>query len=362
MTARRDYLALTRLHGISQSMATTLVKELGSIDEILKNVETLPIKIRNAFQEGWTKACERAEQELDFCEKKNIQILIPENDNYPQRLKECNDAPLALFYKGTANLNKRHIISVVGTRHISEYGKDICHNFINELKTLIPDCMIVSGLAYGVDIHAHRASISSNMETVGVLAHGLDRIYPHLHRNTAIEMMQQGGLLTEYMTGTNPDKGNFVRRNRIVAGMSDATVVVESAHKGGALITAHLANDYAREVFAFPGRIHDEFSEGCHQLIKSNKAALITCAKDLTENMGWDVSTNAPTPIQRELFPELSDEETLLCELLKGSDGMAVNQLVVKSNLPFANVSVLLFELEMKGVVKAMPGGNFRLL
>ena len=215
---------------------------------------------------------------------------------------------------------------------------------------MFPDCLVVSGLAYGVDIHAHRAALEAGAQTVGVLAHGLDTIYPSSHRATAAAMTGQGGLLTEYVVHTPAEKGNFVRRNRIVAGMTDATVVVESAEKGGALITARLARDYSREVFAFPGRVGDTASAGCNALIRSNVAALITSAADMADALGWVPAAEA-RPVQLPLFPELSPAEKLLCDLLRGQEAKSVNQLAAGAALPVQQVSALLFELELKGVV-----------
>lgn len=189
-------------------------------------------------------------------------------------MRECDDAPLALFYRGNADLNTLHIINIVGTRHATPYGQDICTRFLADLSALYPDTLIVSGLAYGIDIHAHRAALQNHFKTIGVLAHGLDRIYPAEHRKTAVSMLEQGGLLTEFTSGTNPDRQNFVKRNRIVAGMSDATVVIESAAKGGALITAELAESYHRDCFAFPGRCNDEYSIGCNNLIRKTRQCL----------------------------------------------------------------------------------------
>lgn len=189
-------------------------------------------------------------------------------------MRECDDAPLALFYRGNADLNTLHIINIVGTRHATPYGQDICTRFLADLSVLCPNTLIVSGLAYGIDIHAHRAALQNHFKTIGVLAHGLDRIYPAEHRKTAVSMLEQGGLLTEFTSGTNPDRQNFVKRNRIVAGMSDATVVIESAAKGGALITAELAESYHRDCFAFPGRCNDEYSIGCNNLIRKTRQCL----------------------------------------------------------------------------------------
>jgi DNA processing protein len=235
---------------------------------------------------------------------------------------------------------------------------------MQDLADLCPDTLIVSGLAYGIDIHAHRNALKHKLPTVGVLAHGLDRIYPSAHRKTAIEMMDHGGLLTEFMSGTNPDRQNFVRRNRIVAGMSDATIVVESAAKGGALITAELAESYHRDCFAFPGRVTDIYSAGCNELIKNNRASLILSAEDFVNAMGWASNHRKPKEaVQRELFLDLSDEEKNIVELLQETpEGIQINTLIVKANIPIHRMSPLLFELEMKGVVRALAGGIYQLI
>ena len=223
--------------------------------------------------------------------------------------------------------------------------------------------LVVSGLAYGIDIHAHRAALQNRFKTIGVLAHGLDRIYPAEHRKTAVSMLEQGGLLTEFASGTNPDRQNFVKRNRIVAGMSDATIVIESAAKGGALITAELAESYHRDCFAFPGRCNDEYSIGCNNLIRKNQAMLITSAEDLVKAMGWEGKSGTGKTVQRELFPDLSAEETAIVTLLqKIPDGLQINTLVVETNIPVHKMSALLFELEMKGVVRALAGGIYRII
>jgi DNA processing protein len=259
-------------------------------------------------------------------------------------------------------LDALHVVSVVGTRHATPYGADLCHSFVRDLKELCPDVLIVSGLAYGIDINAHRAALQYGFPTVGVLAHGLDRIYPAVHRKTAVAMLEHGGLLTEFMSGTNPDRQNFVKRNRIVAGMSDATIVVESADKGGALITAELAESYHRDCFAFPGRTTDVYSKGCNSLIKNNKASLILSVEDFVEAMGW-IAHKPKEVVQRELFPDLTEEEKKVVDLMQQlSDGIQINTLVVEANIPINRMSALLFELEMKGVVRALAGGVYRLL
>ena len=305
------------------------------------------------------------EAEIRFAEKNGIRCLTLNDEDYPSRLRECDDAPLLLFYRGTANLNSLHIINLVGTRHATEYGKEICQRFISELRDIMSDIIIVSGLAYGIDINAHRAALQYGMDTVGVLAHGLDRIYPAVHRRTATEMLNHGGLLTEYPSGTNPDRQNFIKRNRIVAGMSDATIVVESAAKGGALITADIAESYNRDCFAFPGRIGDEFSIGCNALIRNNRATLLQSAEELVKAMNWDYTpTSSPREgIQRQLFPDLTPEEELVTsQLEKNPDGLQINTIVVNTNIPINRMTGILFEMEMKGIVRALAGGVYKLV
>lgn len=362
-------IALTRIPGLGLIGIHKLVDALGSATAVFRNrkdlCELVPgISPKQIKALDCPEAFRRAEEELLFTETNRIRCLTLTDEDYPSRLRECDDAPLVLYYRGNADLNALKIINIVGTRHATAYGQDICIRFLEELAAMLPEVLVVSGLAYGIDIHAHRAALANHLNTIGVLAHGLDRIYPSAHRKTAIEMLKQGGLLTEFMSGTNPDRQNFVRRNRIVAGMSDATIVVESADKGGALITAGVAGSYHRDCFAFPGRINDEFSAGCNQLIKSNQAALILSAKDFVETMGWseDKEKTSSTPRQRELFPDLSEEEEKVVGLLKSRpDGLQINTLVVDTNIPVNRMSALLFELEMKGVLRVLAGGIYRL-
>lgn len=362
-------LALTRIPGLGLVGAYNLVRTLGSASAVFqhrKNLKELIPEVSNKLIQALDcpEAFRRAEEELKYTEKNQIQCITLNEAAYPSRLRECEDAPLALFYRGNTPLNALRIVSIVGTRHATAYGADLCLSFIEELKEQCPDVLIVSGLAYGIDIHAHRASLQYGFPTIGVLAHGLDRIYPATHRKTAIDMMDHGGLLTEFMSGTNPDRQNFVKRNRIVAGMSDATIVVESAVKGGALITAELAESYHRDCFAFPGRTKDLYSAGCNELIKNNRASLILSAEDFVNAMGWNLSsTPSSKTIQRELFPELNEEEKNIVQVLqRNPDGIQINILVVETNIPINRMSALLFELEMKGVVRALAGGVYRLL
>lgn len=354
-------LTLSRLPGIGVMTALQLYRHYGSAQEVYACRGELKGRAATAFAR-WEKTRARAEAELEFCERQGISALPLQAADYPQRLRDCPDAPLVLFRRGNANLNNIHTLAIVGTRRITEYGKSFCQEFITDIARIIPDCLIVSGLAYGVDIHAHRACLKNSLPTVGVLAHGLDQIYPSSHRATAEEMLKHGALVTEYMSQTFPDKGNFVQRNRIIAGMADATLVVESADKGGALITARLADEYHREVFALPGRISDPYSRGCNALIRDNRARLLTSAADLAETLRWATASKTATPVQRELFPELTPEEETLCRLLGQAESVGINRLVIESNLPFQQVSSLLFELELKGVVKPLVGGQYRLL
>lgn len=362
-------LALTQLPGIGivgahnllqavNGQAALLFDHAKELEDIVPGISP---KIVHAFDTP--EVLRRCEAELLFAEKNHIACLTSDDEAYPSRLRECDDAPLVLFYRGTSDLNRRHIISMVGTRNATDYGKDICLRFIGELKELLPDVLIVSGLAYGIDIHAHRAALQYQMETIGVLAHGLDRIYPSVHRRTAAEMTQCGGLLTEFMSGTNPDRQNFVKRNRIVAGISDATIVVESANKGGSLITAEIAESYHRDCFAFPGRIHDTYSAGCNELIRSNRAILLQSAEELVKAMNWDNEAQAPVAIQRQLFPELDEnEEKIVALLQKHPDGIQINALVVESNIAINHMTSILFELEMKGVIRTLAGGIYKLI
>ncbi|MBR3896419.1 MAG: DNA-processing protein DprA [Bacteroidaceae bacterium] len=364
-------LALQQLPGVGIISARLLYDVFSNATDVFSRRDELvhytqPAQRRLIKQLDCPEAFRRAEQELAFAQKNGIDAICIGDRRYPSRLRECPDAPLVLFFKGNTNLNALRIVSLVGTRNATDYGRQLCNDFIRDLKTLFPEVLIVSGLAYGIDIAAHRAALEHQLPTVGVLAHGLDRIYPAIHRKTAIEMLEQGGLLTEYMTGTNPDRQNFVQRNRIVAGMADATIVVESAGKGGALITAGLATDYHRDCFAFPGRVGDPFSLGCNALVRDNKAALILSAEDFVKAMSWDISLThkqAPQAIQRQLFLDLSpEEEALVAALRPHRDGLQINLLVVEADIPINRASALLFELEMKGVVKALAGGVYKVV
>jgi DNA processing protein len=361
-------LALSKVQATQLAVIHSLIEEVGSAKELIENAGN----IKDIVPEAGPRLCEllndeslivNAEKEIEFIEKNNIRLICKGDKDYPYRLAECNDAPLVLHGMGNADLNAKHIVSIVGTRHASEYGKSVCENFVADLAKFVPGTLIVSGLAYGIDVCAHRAALKAGLPTVGVLAHGLDRIYPTAHRSTAKSMIENGGLLTEFTSGTNPFPQNFVQRNRIVAGMADATVVIESASKGGSLITASLATGYDRDCFAFPGRINDQYSQGCNELVSRNRAALITSAYDFVEAMNWDMATKKKSAedLQTELFPDMSPEETaVMTALRENSDGLQVNQMVVQLNTPINKLLPLLFEMEMKGYIKAVAGGCYR--
>lgn len=308
----------------------------------------------------------RAEAELQYNAEHGIDTLTPADAGYPSRLRDCADAPVVLFCRGTANLNARHVVNIVGTRHATTYSRDAIHHFLTSLRAKCPDVLVVSGLAYGVDILAHRESLDVGYDTVGVLAHGLDTIYPSAHRATANEMIAHGALLTEFPVRTNADKQNFVRRNRIVAGMSDACILVESAAKGGGLITAGMARSYGREVFAFPGYVGREYSEGCNRLIRDHRATLLMGADDFVETMGWQADKQLDEArrqgIERQLFPELTDVEQRIVDCLTADGDMHVNSLAAVSGLPVAQITSAAFSLEFKGVAKVLAGNVFHLL
>lgn len=365
-------MALTRLTNFNFQQALEIYKAAGSAQNLYEHrnevgdmIEGCTPRLVEALKD-WGDAMKRAEAEVKYMEEHKIRACTLLDDDYPQRLLECADAPLVLYYKGNSDLNQTRIISIVGTRQITNYGRDLCHKFIRELHELCPKVLIVSGLAYGVDICAHRESLANGYETIGVLAHGLDQIYPYHHRDTAAQMVEHGGLLTEFMTQTNADKANFVRRNRIVAGMSDATIVIESAAKGGSLITAEIAQSYDRAVFAFPGNIGQPFSEGCNNLIRDNGAGLISSAEDFVKAMGWEYDAvrrqALADGIERQLFPELSPEEQKIVSLLQQTNDLQLNIISVKTGIAIHQITAMLFQLEMKGVVKPLAGGMYHLL
>ncbi|MEO6844228.1 MAG: DNA-processing protein DprA [Ginsengibacter sp.] len=357
-------IALTLIPNIGDVNAKALVSHFGSAEaifsvskKVLDEIEGIG-SIRAASIRNF-KDFSRAEDEIAFIKKYKITPLFITDKDYPQRLLNCYDSPPVLYYKGSADLNAAKMIAIVGTRSHDDYGKKICEKLIEELVN--EDVIVVSGLAFGIDSIAHKASLKNNISTIGVLAHGLDRVYPSQNTTMAKQMIFQGGLLTEFKSNTIPDKQNFPGRNRIVAGMTDATIVIESGIKGGSLITAELANGYNKDVFAFPGRVDDSKSEGCNYLIKNNKAALITCANDLLEFMGWKKSKKISPKKQRELFIEFTSEEKIIVDILQVQEQMQIDELYFKSKLSSSEVAKALLMLEMQGIVSSLPGKIYKM-
>jgi DNA processing protein len=360
-------IALTFIPGVGAVHARNLINAVGDEEALFhekrSNLKKIPGLSHRLIDEILNpEVLRRAEKELQFIDKHGIKVLFYTQEDYPSRLTNCIDAPVLLYCKGEVSYNLPKVVSVVGTRNASRYGLEWCRQFVGELSLLFPDILIVSGLAYGIDICAHRTAVENRVATVAVLAHGLDRIYPALHRKTAEEMLERGGWVTEFPSDTEPDRYNFVKRNRIVAGMADAVVVVESGEKGGSIITAEIANSYFREVFAVPGRTTDARSTGCNTLIATNRALLLQNSAAFINQMGWDGDTKAKQPLQMELFPELNETEEKVFQLLSKVESMHVNMLSIELNLPVSDLFFTLLELEMKKVVRALPGGVYKLI
>lgn len=360
-------IALSVIPNIGPVQARILINHFGDAVSVFR---AKPHQLKNIAGIGDIRACnvksfdqfDIAEKEIEFINRYNIRPLFITDKEYPQRLLHCYDAPVLLYYKGVANLNTSKVVAIVGTRNHSEYGKQLAEMLIKELSQ--QNILIASGLAHGIDSIAHRSALRNNLSTVGVLAHGLDQVYPVQHTSLAREMLKEnGGLLTEFRSGTNPDKHNFPTRNRIVAGMSDATIVVETGIKGGSMITAELANSYNKDVFAFPGKITDSKSAGCNYLIKTNKAVLLGGARDLLELMGWEENKNKAAPrIQKQLFIELTTDEKVVIEILRQSGSVHIDELNLKSGLSSSTVAATILNLELNNLVQAAPGKLYKLI
>ena len=357
-------IALTLVPGIGDVLGKKLVTYCGSAEavfrekkKLLAKVPRVGAKILEALSDK--TILERAANELAFLEKYRIRALFFLDQDYPFRLKNCIDSPVMLYYKGTASLNGSRIFGVVGTRNATEYGRGACHRIISDLSQ--DKVMIVSGLAYGIDSCAHRTALENNLETIGVLGHGLDMIYPAQNRVLAEKMMKNGGLLTEFMSNTQPDRENFPKRNRIIAGICDAILVVEAADKGGALITADIGNSYNRDVFAIPGRITDPFSEGTNRLIRRNMAALVQSAGDIRYLMGWEEQGKKPDGFQKKIFLEMTADEKILVDYLNSKGSSGIDDICIQCRLSMSTTSAALLNLEFEGIVKSMPGKIYAL-
>jgi DNA processing protein len=352
-------LALQRAKGIGDVNAKKLISHCGSAKNVLKEKRFNLAKIngigvstlQHLFDVENLKA---AEKELKYTQQNNIEMLYFEADNYPEKLKHCIDAPILLFKDGNFSLKNSPIISIVGTRNITSYGRDFCEKLVFDLKEFHP--IIVSGFAYGVDICAHKAALKNELQTVGVLAHGFEEIYPKSHKKYMAEMLKNGGFLTDFWHDEIIIRENFLKRNRIVAGISEATIIIESADKGGSLVTADIANSYNRDVFAVPGRATDNFSKGCNDLIKRNKAAVLTNAQDIVEMLNWDLEKQVQKPIQKQLFVELNEVEQKIYDFLFENGKELLDIISINCEMPIHKTTTTLFNLEMKGVVKPLPG------
>ncbi len=361
-------IALTLIPGVGPVNSKNLLSYCGSAEAVfssgkakLMKVPGIGKKTIQAIQQS-EALFEAAQHEIEFIQKHHIEAIFYTHENYPLRLKQCADGPLLLYKKGSANLNTQRIIAIVGTRRITSYGKQMCKKLVEELKQY--NVTIVSGLAYGVDFQAHKNACDNHIPNMAVLGHGLDRIYPATHKPLAEKIIQNGALISEFVSGTNPDRENFPKRNRIVAGMCDATIVVETAQKGGAVITAYLAQSYNRDVFAIPGKVGDPVSEGCNNLIKKNIAGLIESAEDLSYQLGWELSTQSSNKSrQKVLLLDLPDKEQRLYNLLKThTPGLTVDQISVKETMPLSEVTSTLLSLELQNVVEVLPGNRYRLV
>lgn len=357
----RHKVALSFLFGIGPRKALKLVSKTGSVDAIfnekLSSLHKLTgINKRILSDLRREDALEMAERQIEHAEKNGWNIHFFLDSNYPRRLKQIEDAPVILYSSGKIEINPRRTIAVVGTRAASSYGKMLCEELIESIQ--YSDVQVISGMAYGIDICGHRACVQRGVSTVGVLGHGLDRLYPQVHKRTAMSMLEHGGLLTEYIPGTNPDRENFPMRNRIVAGMADATIVIESQRKGGSLITAELANDYSKDVFAYPGNVGVKNSEGCNYLIASDKAHLITCGQDLLLKMGWEPISAKQTQLMIELAPQ----EKLICSFLEEKGIQHVDEIAIGTNTLISELHFTLLQLELKGLVRTSGGNRYQLI
>ncbi len=354
-------LALQQIEGIGDIMAKKLLTHCGNAEAVFKSKTSQLAKIDGIgsvlLQKLKDKTVfEKAEQELEFIKSNEIDAAYFQDENYPDRLKHCIDGPVLLFTSGNIDLKNKKIISIVGTRQITSYGMEFCRKLIEDLAPLNP--VIVSGFAYGVDIFAHQLAMEHDLQTIGVVAHGLNQIYPKTHKKYVAKVEQNGGFMTEFWSSSNPEKENFVRRNRIVAGISEATIVIESADRGGSLITANIANDYNRDVFAVPGRTTDKYSQGCNNLIKTQKANLLTSAADLIYILNWDIETKAK-PVQKQLFVTLENDEQKVYDYLLKNGKELMDIIALRCDFPIYKISGMLLNMELKGVIRPLPGKLF---
>jgi DNA processing protein len=357
-------IALGLIPRIGDINARKLVSHFGSVEAIFhepyRNLITIPgIGSGIAKYISDRSYLDTAEKEAEYVTKHNIRTYFYLDNDYPFRLKQCDDSPVVFFFKGNCDLNAAKILSVVGTRNATTRGKEMCDKIIGGLAIGHPDLIIVSGLAYGIDIASHKAALANNLQTIGVLGHGFKTTYPSVHASTAKAMIDKGGLLTDFLSDALPERNNFIKRNRIIAGLSDATLVVESGITGGALITTDIANSYNRDVFAVPGRPDDQWSVGCNSLIKNNKASLTECSDDIEYFLNWKPEKSKP-PVQRTLFSDMDESEKQIFELLMKHGELNIDTICRSLEIPVYKLSSLLLQMEFKGLVKCSPGNVYR--
>lgn len=358
-------MAVTRIPKVGGVLAKNLISYCGGAAEVFKANKRELLKVPGigrviANNILTQQVLHEAEAELEWIEKHDIQPIFYLDEAYPKRMRVYGEAPLMMYYKGNADLNAARIVSIVGTRKPTERGKAACEDIVEGLKNY--DVLVISGLAYGIDVTAHRKCLEMDIPTIGILGHGLDQIYPAQHRQIGLEMCNNGGLLTEFSYKVGPNREHFPMRNRIIAGMSDALIVVESAQGGGSIISAELGNKYNKSVFAVPGRRTDEQSKGCNHLIKTNKAHLLESVEDLAYIMEW-IEEGAPKPaVQQQLFVDLAPEEQRIVDILKSADEVDIDTITYQAGMYPAQVSSLLLNLEFKGLLKSLPGKRYMLV
>jgi DNA processing protein len=358
-------LRLQKSRAIGDILAKKLIVHIGDVESIFKEKSSTLLKINgigiNAINHLFDKKnIELAEQELAYIKKNNIAYSYFLDDEYPKNLHNCIDSPILLFKDGNIDLKSKNIISIVGTRNMSSYGRDFCNKLIEDIAEFNP--IIVSGFAYGVDICAHKAAIKNNLQTIAVLAHGFEQIYPKVHKKYINQVNENGGFFTEFWHEEEPLRENFLRRNRIVAGISTATIVIESAEKGGSLVTADIANSYNRDVFALPGRATDIYSKGCNNLIKNNQANLLTSSKDIIKMLNWDLSEKPKKSIQKQLFVELNTTEQLIYDYLLKNGKQILDIIAIDCKIPLFQLSSILLQMELKGIINPLPGKMFEII
>jgi DNA processing protein len=359
-------IALGLIPGIGDINARKLVSHIGSVEGVFTESYNSLIKIPGIGTSLAKYICDRsyldtAEKEAEYVTKNNIRTFFYLDNDYPYRLRQCEDSPVTFFFKGCADLNSVHMLSMVGTRNASTRGKELCGKIVASLAQKHPELIIVSGLAYGIDIASHKAALDNNLQTIGILAHGFKTTYPSVHHSVAAQMVNKGALITDFLSGELPERNNFIKRNRIIAGLSDATIVVESGTKGGALITADIASSYNRDVFAVPGRPEDTWSAGCNSLIKRNKAALIENGDDIEYLLGW-TPEKGNMPVQRQLFNDLNDDERKVYEQISKEGEMNIDTICRSIEMPVYKLSSLLLQMEFNGIIKCYPGNLYRIV